>query len=136
VKKCRSCPHSFPFGEVAHKSGLRPSALRYYERVRVLPAPKRAGGQRRYDTSIFKHVRLIQAAQKAGFSIEDIKTLQNESKTGNPYSERLQALARRKLVEVEKLIADAQAMKQTLEVELACQCAMIEDCLPFLKEEE
>jgi DNA-binding transcriptional MerR regulator len=96
----------------------------------------RASGQRLYDAGIFKHIRLIQAAQKAGFSIEEIKTLLDSSETGRSYAERLRELARRKLMEVEKLIADAQTMKQVLEAGLACRCAKIEDCLLFVKEEK
>jgi MerR family transcriptional regulator, redox-sensitive transcriptional activator SoxR len=127
---------SLSIGEVAQRTGLRASALRYYESVGVLPAPRRVSGQRLYDAIIFKHVRLIQAAQKAGFSIEEIKTLLDSSETGKPYAERLQELAQRKLREVEKLIADAQAMKQILEAGLDCRCAKIEDCLLFMQENE
>jgi MerR family redox-sensitive transcriptional activator SoxR len=123
-------------GEVAQKAGVRPSALRYYESVGVLPAPKRQSGQRRYDAGILKQIRFIQSAQKAGLSIAEMKTLLDSPETERPYSERLQELACRKLVEVEKLIADAQAMKQVLEAGLACRCARLEDCLLFIKEEE
>jgi|SRR5579871_456458 len=127
---------SLTIGEVAQRAGLRPSALRYYESVGLLPAPKRSGGQRLYDAGIFRRLRLIQAAQKAGFSIAEIKILLDSSETGGPYAERLQGLARRKLEEVEQLIADAQAMKQVLEAGLHCRCAKIEDCLLFMREEE
>jgi MerR family transcriptional regulator, redox-sensitive transcriptional activator SoxR len=87
-------------GEVSQQAGLRPSALRYYESMGHLPVPLRQSGQRRYDASVFKHFRLIQAAQKVGLSIEEIKTLLDSSETAPPYAERLQGLARRKLVEV------------------------------------
>jgi MerR family redox-sensitive transcriptional activator SoxR len=121
-------------GEVAQQTGLRPSALRYHESAGLLPAPVRESGQRRYEISILKHIRLIQAAQKAGFSIKEIKLLLDSSDAGNAYAERLQALAQRKLAQVEQLIADAQAMKQVLEAGLACHCARMEDCLMFVKE--
>lgn len=116
-------------GEVAKVTGLRASALRYYECVGVLPAPSRTGGQRVYDAGIFKHIQLIQAAQKAGFSIAEIKTLIDASKTSTPYANRMQDLARRKLAEVEKQIMEAQAMKRVLEAGLDCHCAKAEECL-------
>lgn len=128
-------PEILSIGEVAQKTGLHPSALRYYESAGLLPAPMRESGQRRYDTGIFKHIRLIQAAQKAGFSIEEIKLLLDHSDAGDAYAQRLQALAQRKLVQVEQLIADAQAMKQVLEAGLDCRCARMEDCLMFVKED-
>ncbi len=123
-------------GEVAQKAGLRPSALRYYESVGLLPVPVRAGGQRCYDTSIFQHIRLIQAAQKAGFCIAEIKMLLDRSDAGDAYAQRLQVLARRKLAQVERLIANAQAMKQILEAGLTCHCARMEDCLMFVNTDE
>jgi DNA-binding transcriptional MerR regulator len=101
--------------------------------VGVLPVPKRASGQRLYQADVFRHIRLIQTAQKAGFSIEEIKTLLDRSEIGKLYAERLQELAHRKLADVEQLIADTQAMKQILEAALACRCATIEDCLLFIK---
>jgi len=123
-------------GQVAQKTGVRSSALRYYESVGVLPAPKRQGGQRRYDASILKHVRFIQAAQRAGFTLVEMKTLLDGPDTARPFSERLQELARRKLVEVDRLIADAQAMRQVLEAGLACRCDKLEDCLLFHGDDE
>lgn len=122
-------------GEVAARTGVRSSALRYYESEGILPAPKRVSGQRRYDVSILKQVGFIQTAQRAGFSIEEMKTLLDNPKVDTPYSERLQELSRRKLMEVEALIAHAQTMKAVLEAGSACRCHSLEDCLLFMKED-
>jgi MerR family redox-sensitive transcriptional activator SoxR len=60
---------------VARRVGIRTSALRYYERVGLLPAPRRVSGRRRYDESTVQMLRLIQLAQGAGFTVAEIQTL-------------------------------------------------------------
>ncbi len=118
-------------GEVAARVGVRTSALRYYESVGLLPAPNRVSGQRRYDVGILRQVAAVQAAQKAGFTIREIKTLLNSAEMEMPYSERLQQLARRKLAEVKILIAQAQQQKAVLEAGLTCCCRKAEECSLF-----
>ena len=46
-------------GEVAEKSGLRPSALRYYEEAGLLAPSERVSGRRRYDASVLDRLRVI-----------------------------------------------------------------------------
>ena len=63
-------------GEVARRAGMRTSALRYYESVGLLPAPRRVyGGHRRYDANIFELLSVLRMAQQAGFSIADFINL-------------------------------------------------------------
>lgn len=65
----------FSIGEVARRTGVRPSALRYYEEAGILPAPARVGGRRRYDADVIRRVDLLRFAQQAGFTLDEIKTL-------------------------------------------------------------
>jgi MerR family transcriptional regulator, redox-sensitive transcriptional activator SoxR len=57
-----------PMGEVARRAGLRPSALRYYERLGLLPSAARHNGQRRYTPAILGRLALIQLAQQVSRS--------------------------------------------------------------------
>lgn len=129
-------PESMSICEVARRTGVRPSALRYYESMGILPPPRRVSGQRRYDAGILRQVRFIQCAQRAGLSLAEIKLLRDSSTTETSYSEHLQELARRKLEEVEALITQAQTMKRMLEKGLNCRCFTLEDCGLFFQEEE
>ena len=61
--------------EVARRAGLTASAIRYYERRRLIPEPPRRAGRRCYDPSIVARLRAVAAARRAGFAIEDIRTL-------------------------------------------------------------
>ena len=118
--------------EVAHRAGLRPSALRYYEGVGLLPAPERTNGRRRYDGEVLRDVLdrlvVVQVAQQAGFTISEIKTLLNGFSKDTPPSERWRLLAEEKLPEVDALIECAQGMKDLLERGLRCECLRLEDC--------
>ena len=60
---------------VACHAGVRPSAIRYYESVDLLPLPRRVSGRRRYGPEVLPRLALIAAAQRMGFTIADIRTL-------------------------------------------------------------
>jgi MerR family transcriptional regulator, redox-sensitive transcriptional activator SoxR len=115
-------------GEVARRAGIRPSALRYYESVGVLPEPERENGRRRYGPEVLDMLAVARVAQQAGFRISEIRTLLHGFTAEIPPSERWRELAREKLPEVEALIRRAFGMKRLLEWGLRCDCLRIEDC--------
>jgi len=124
-------------GEVARRAGIRASAIRYYESVKVLPAPQRKNGRRRYDSNVLDRLAVIQMAQQAGFSVAEMRTLFNGFPTEVPASARWEVLARQKLVEVDALIRRAQAMKRVLEEEmLQCRCLTLDECARCIREQE
>src|SRR5919112_5297790 len=106
-------------GEVARKAGVKPSALRYYEGIGLLPQPVRTSGQRRYDGEVLREVldrlAVVRVAQQAGFTINEIGVLLNGFSEYTPPSERWRVLAREKLPEIEALVERALGMKQLLE---------------------
>ncbi len=105
-------------GEVARRAGIRPSALRYYESVGLLPAPRRVGGQRLYGAGVLDQLAVIHLAQQAGFTVVEIRTLLHGFTADTPPPARWRALAERKLVEVDGLLRRVQLMKRLLEVSL------------------
>ena len=115
-------------GEVSRRTGLRPSALRFYESEGLLPPPRRVSGRRRYDASALNRLALIRMAQEAGFTIDEIRTLVTGFPDGTPASTRWQALARRKLSEVEAQIARAETMRRLLLQSLRCGCLDLDEC--------
>jgi MerR family redox-sensitive transcriptional activator SoxR len=116
-------------GEVAQQAGLRPSAVRYYESVGILPAPRRVNGRRRYDATVLQHLAVIQVAQQAGFTMAEIGVLLHGFAAEVPPSARWRTLAQQKLPEVDSLIQRAQAMKRLLEEGLDCGCLNFEECV-------
>ena len=51
-------------GDVARQAGIRPSAVRYYESIGLLPAPRRVSGRRRYDRNTVQLLKIVQLAQQ------------------------------------------------------------------------
>jgi len=118
----------YTIGEVARQAGVRPSAIRFYESIGVLPSPGRVNGRRRYDAEVLSALTIIQVAQRAGFSMAEIKTLFTGFAPGTPASERWHALAGRKLEEVTAQIEQLQAMQKLLEKALQCGCVELDEC--------
>jgi MerR family transcriptional regulator, redox-sensitive transcriptional activator SoxR len=73
-------------GEVARKAGLQTSAIRYYEKIGLLPKTQRIGGQRRYETSVLNYLEIIDVAKRAGFRMDEISTFSTDSAEGSRHS--------------------------------------------------
>jgi MerR family redox-sensitive transcriptional activator SoxR len=114
-------------GQVASRAGVRTSAIRYYERVGVLPEAERVSGQRRYDESVIERLGVIGVAQRAGFTLEEIAALLRASDNAAASTE-LRELAERKLPDVRALIERADAMRRWLEAATSCDCATLDVC--------
>jgi MerR family redox-sensitive transcriptional activator SoxR len=115
--------------EVARRSGVRATTIRYYESINVLPEPRRANGRRRYDPAIVERLAFIHVAQRLGFSLTEIGLLFEQRATDAPLSERWQALAREKLADVERLIRHARTVRQTLLGGMRCSCENLDECI-------
>jgi MerR family redox-sensitive transcriptional activator SoxR len=115
-------------GEVGRLAGLAPSAIRYYERLGLLPTPPRAGGKRRYDASVLEWLALIALAREGGFTMAEIKRLVTGFRPGTRPAARWEELATRKLVEIDAIVARAERMRAVLRIALDCGCLRLEDC--------
>lgn len=120
-------------GEVARRSDVMPSAIRYYERQGLLPKPERVSGRRCYESSILQRLGVIQVAKQAGFTLAEIKMILYGFTPDTPASTRWRALAEKKLPEVEMLIRRAQAMRTILKTGINCACLTVEDCFQALQ---
>ena len=121
-------PANLSIGQIAARAGVTPSTLRYYEQLGLIDAPPRQSQQRRYDPSVLRRLNYIGVAQRAGFTLEEIKTLIVGFPDEVTPGARWQQLAQRKLREIEALIARALEMKHALEVGVRCGCASLEEC--------
>lgn len=99
-------------GEVARRTGVRPSALRYYEDAGILPIPNRVGGKRRYNVDVVRRVDLLRFAQQAGFSLDEIKILFYGFGSDTPLSARWRTLAMKKMSELDELAERIKQMRQ------------------------
>jgi MerR family redox-sensitive transcriptional activator SoxR len=115
-------------GEVAEKAGVRPSAIRFYERAGLLPAPERESGRRRYDSSVLDRLRVIDVCKQAGFTLRETERLMSGFADDVPPSARWEELATGKLAELDALVERVDAMRALLRRGLECGCLRLEDC--------
>jgi len=119
-------------GELARRTKLNASAIRYYEKIGVLVAPQRVGGQRRYPTDSFDRVLLIRFATDVGFTLAEIKLFLSGLRDNAPVGPRWKRLASRKLLEVDQYIARSFKLKSLLQNLLHCRCASLQQCVRAL----
>jgi DNA-binding transcriptional MerR regulator len=141
-------PDGLRSGQVAAAAGVNIETLRYYERRGLLAEPHRSpGGHRLYPDSAVTTLRVIKAAQRLGFTLEEVADLLDVGRRSHTHPGRsrrgsrgadagLQQRARAKLSEVEERIADLSAIRDTLRAALDAGCDDLvacagNDCCPI-----
>jgi MerR family redox-sensitive transcriptional activator SoxR len=119
-------------GEIARRAGLSTSALRYYEKAGLLPAPARISKRRIYDLKVLGRIRMILLALDAGFTVKETKTFLSGYPLTTTPAERWRALAAKKVVELDAQITRLAQMKSILNESFRCRCRRIEDCEKYL----
>src|SRR6266487_6277380 len=115
--------------EVARKVGLQASAIRYYERIGLLPRAPRISGQRRYDTTALYRLAIIQRARQLGFTLTEIRQLFFGFRDVSRPSERWRTLSQRKLAELDHLMDGIKAVRSVLKKLMTkCQCDTLDQC--------
>lgn len=136
-------PQGLRAGQVAEAAGVNRETLRYYERRGLLSEPSRSpGGHRLYPAEAITVLRVIKAAQRLGFTLDEVADLleMGRHRHGSRPDAGLQAQAKVKLAEIEDRIADLQTIRENLRtaLEAGCDdltvCANTECCpLPFVQ---
>jgi len=126
-------------GQVARAAGVNQQTLRYYERRGLLAEPHRTlGGHRLYPAEAVTVLRVIKAAQRLGFSLDEVAALLEAGRHQASADAGLRGRAVAKIAEIEAKIADLTVIAGTLRaaLEAGCadlvECAHVPDCpLPF-----
>ena len=121
----------FFIGEVASLSGKAPSAIRYYESIGLLPEPVRVSGRRRYPGEVVRALAVIDTAQRAGLTLDEIRLLLRASPTDANAVEQLRAVAERRLPALREAIERAELVRDWLEQAADCCCPTLETCPLF-----
>ena len=119
-------------GELASRTGVNASAIRYYEKLSLVPVPYRASGQRRYSDEAIYRVLLIRFARDMDFSLEEIKIFLNGLNDRAPVGKRWKRLAHSKIKQVDETVVRAKWLKSLLEHLLHCQCTSLRQCVDRL----
>lgn len=118
-------------GQAARAAGVNPQTLRYYERRGLLAEPDRTlGGHRIYPPEVVTVLRVIKAAQRLGFTLDEVAELLEMStpRHGEHAGAGLAARARVKLAEVQARIADLHVIRDTLHSALDAGCDDLITC--------
>ena len=117
-------------GDAARQSGVKVPTIRYYEQIGLLPAASRSEGNRRlYDRRDLDRLAFIRHARELGFEVEAIRTLLSLQDDPEQPCAGADAIAKARLIEVEKRIASLNALRDEL-LRMVKQCASgrIGDC--------
>lgn len=100
---------------LAREAGVSPDAVRYHERLGLLPAPARSpAGYRRDDQAAVARLRLVKGAQRAGLRLREIAELLAVIDQGQCPCGHTQRLLTRRLAEVDAELAWLHALREAL----------------------
>lgn len=100
-------------GELAERSGLPASTIRFYEQKGLLPSATRAAnGYRIYDNEAFDRLQLIKFAQSLGFALEELPLMVNEQ--GDWDHDKIMHRLHQKYLEAETLLEQITLKKQRI----------------------
>ena len=114
-------------GEVAEKSGIKPSALRYYEEAGLISSVSRHGLRRQFPPEVLLQLKLIAMGKLAGFSLDEIAGM--FGRTGMPDLPR--DVIHAKADEIDRKIRELMALRDTLRHVADCPAPSHMECPTF-----
>jgi MerR family redox-sensitive transcriptional activator SoxR len=122
-------PDEISIGELARRTGLRASAIRYYESCGLIAPLRRAGGKRWFAIDTVERLALIAYAKNVGFTLDEIRALVAEFP-----AEKWSRLAARKLEELDALAKRVEEMRASLQEISHCRCNDVDQCAHAIAE--
>jgi MerR family redox-sensitive transcriptional activator SoxR len=124
-----SLPDQLTIGELAARSGLASSALRYYEEQGLITSERTSGGQRRYLRSTLRRVAFVRAAQRVGLSLDEIRSALASLPEGRtPNRADWERLSRGWRPLLEARIAELEQLRDELTSCIGCGCLSLRRC--------
>lgn len=107
-------------GEVSKRSGIGIEALRFYEKSGLLNKPSRTySGYRVYDSEVLERLTFIKQAQTLGFSLDEIKRVIEDARTGQSPCDEVREIVRRRLEELDERMREMRRYRKELAETLA-----------------
>jgi MerR family redox-sensitive transcriptional activator SoxR len=123
-------PDHLTIGELSHRSGVAPSALRFYEEVGLVSAERTSGNQRRYPRHTLRRIAFIRAAQRVGLSLDEINAaLSTLPASRTPTKSDWQRVSRGWTGRIDRQIRELQQLKTKLTSCIGCGCLSMRTCL-------
>ncbi|MEB3367062.1 redox-sensitive transcriptional activator SoxR [Saccharopolyspora mangrovi] len=123
-------PALLTIGEVAHRSGVAQTALRFYEDRGLITSTRTTGNQRRYQRAVLRRLAFIRAAQRVGLSLEQISdALSTLPDDHAPTKTDWSRLSRRWRDELDARIDGLQRLRDNLTGCIGCGCLSLRTCI-------
>jgi MerR family redox-sensitive transcriptional activator SoxR len=114
---------------MSERSGVAPSALRFYESQGLIRSTRNAGNQRRYERNMLRRIAFIRSAQRVGLSLDEIRraldTLPSHRTPNKADWERLSREWQRRL---DEQIAELERLRDKLTSCIGCGCLSLKRC--------
>ncbi len=119
-------------GELAARSGIATSALRFYEEKGLITSGRTSGNQRRYERAMLRRVALIRAAQTVGISLASIReALSTLPEERSPTKRDWERFSRSWQADLDTHIVELQRLRDDLSSCIGCGCLSLRTCALF-----
>jgi MerR family redox-sensitive transcriptional activator SoxR len=116
-------------GQVAARSGIAPSALRFYQAENLIRARRSSGGQRRFHRDVLRRIAFVRIAQRVGLTIQEIRAALATLPSGRtPTKEDWARLSRAWKPRLDEQIATLERLRDRLTSCIGCGCLSFKAC--------
>ncbi len=116
-------------GAVAERTGVAPSAIRFYETERLITAERSAGGQRRFPRDVLRRIAFIRVAQRVGLRLDEIREALDGLPTGRtPDHSDWAALSASWRPRLDEQIMVLVGLRDQLDSCIGCGCLSLQNC--------
>jgi MerR family mercuric resistance operon transcriptional regulator len=121
---------NLPIGELSRLSGVNIETIRYYEKIKVLPAPPRTeSGRRVYGPNELRRLAFVRRSRELGFTIDEIRSLLELGAPGNASCREVREVATGHLEDIRTKIKDLVKLERLLAKTIAqCSGRSVPDC--------
>ncbi|HEY0808225.1 MAG TPA: redox-sensitive transcriptional activator SoxR [Pseudonocardiaceae bacterium] len=124
-----SLPELLTIGQVAERSGVPHTALRFYEEAGLIEAQRTTGNQRRYPRAVLRRLAFVRTAQRVGLSLEEIRAALADLPDGRtPSKSDWARLSRSWRTELDARIDALQRLRDRLTDCIGCGCLSLRSC--------
>ncbi|MFY0595979.1 MAG: redox-sensitive transcriptional activator SoxR [Cognatishimia sp.] len=116
-------------GQISERTGLAPSAIRYYEEEGLVSPFRNAGGQRRFERADIRRLSFVMISQQLGFSIKQVKdALASLPDNRTPTKADWARLSNQFKDDLDARIAQMEALRDKLDGCIGCGCLSLKAC--------
>jgi len=122
-------PANLTIGQLAERSGVATSALRYYESRGLIASERTTGNQRRYPTATLRRVAFIRSAQRVGLTLEEVEEALSTLPDGRtPTKADWARLSRTWRPRIDEQIERLERLRDKLDGCIGCGCLSLRTC--------